>query len=145
MEGNIKISLIPKRKIAPKGEEGLAPNPLLYYIDVIERKVANVTTDDATEELTNKTLNNAVGKGTWTASGTWTLPAMTFGGDIALPTTTGVKVGTATNQLLGFYNATPVDQPATVSDPSGGGTIDTEARTAIVALIDRLQELGLVA
>lgn len=32
------------------------------------------------EELTNKTLNASVGKGTWTASGTWALPAFTAGG-----------------------------------------------------------------
>lgn len=32
------------------------------------------------EEFTNKTLNASVGKGTWTASGTWTLPAHTAGG-----------------------------------------------------------------
>jgi len=67
------------------------------------------------------------------------------GKNIALSTSTGTKIGTATNQLLGFYNATPVDQPATVSDPSGGATQDAEARTAISAIIDRLQELGLIA
>jgi hypothetical protein len=33
-----------------------------------------------TEELDNKTLDSSVGKGTWTASGTWTLPAVTAGG-----------------------------------------------------------------
>jgi len=32
------------------------------------------------EELDNKTLDASVGKGTWTASGTWTLPAWTAGG-----------------------------------------------------------------
>lgn len=37
-----------------------------------------------TEELDNKTLDSSVGKGTWTASGTWTLPAMTFGGAVTL-------------------------------------------------------------
>ncbi len=37
---------------------------------------------DTTNELTNKTLNAAVGKGTWTASGTWTLPAFTLGGNV---------------------------------------------------------------
>ena len=66
-------------------------------------------------------------------------------GNIVLPTVTGTKIGTATNQLLGFYGVIPVDQPATVADPSGGLVIDTEARTAIIAVIDRLQELGLVA
>ena len=57
----------------------------------------------------------------------------------------GIKIGSATSSLLGFYGATPVDRPATVADPAGGGTIDTEARTAIGEVIDRLQELGLIA
>jgi hypothetical protein len=58
----------------------------------------------------------------------------------------GIKIGSATSSLLGFYGATPVDQPATVSDPSGVTTDeDVEARTAINAIIDRLQELGLIA
>jgi hypothetical protein len=57
----------------------------------------------------------------------------------------GLRIGSASTSLLGFYGATPVDKPDTVADPSGGGTIDTEARTAINALIDRLQELGLIA
>jgi hypothetical protein len=35
------------------------------------------------EELTNKTLTSSVGKGTWTASGTWTLPAFTLGGTVS--------------------------------------------------------------
>jgi len=57
----------------------------------------------------------------------------------------GIKIGSATSSLLGFYGVTPVDQPGTVADPAGGGTVDTEARTAINAIIDRLQELGLIA
>ena len=57
----------------------------------------------------------------------------------------GIKLGSATSSLLGFYGATPVDRPATVADPTGGGTIDAEARTAINDIIDRLQELGLIA
>lgn len=57
----------------------------------------------------------------------------------------GLKIGSANTSLLGFYGVTPVDQPATVADPTGGGTIDTEARTAIGLIIDRLQELGLIA
>ena len=57
----------------------------------------------------------------------------------------GIKIGSATSSLLGFYGVTPVDQPATVADPAGGGTQDAEARTAINAIIDRLQELGLIA
>ena len=59
--------------------------------------------------------------------------------------TNGTKFGTATDQLIGFYNTTPVNQPATVADPSGGVTTDAEARTAIGEIIDRLQELGLIS
>lgn len=36
-----------------------------------------------TEELTSKTLTSSVAKGTWTASGTWTLPALTLGGTVS--------------------------------------------------------------
>jgi hypothetical protein len=37
-------------------------------------------------------------------------------GNITVGTTTGTKIGTATTQKLGFYNATPVVQPAAVTD-----------------------------
>lgn len=50
------------------------------------------------------------------------------GTNLVLGTTTGTKIGTGTNQLLGFYNATPVDQPALTAD-----------------LLDSLQEVGLIA
>jgi hypothetical protein len=41
---------------------------------------------------------------------------MILGGEnIVLDTSTGTKIGTATSQLLGFYNATPVDQPAALT------------------------------
>ena len=66
------------------------------------------------------------------------------GKNLVFDTTTGTKIGTATGQKIGFYGVTPVDQPLTVSDPAGGGTVDTEARTAVNTIIDRLQELGLV-
>lgn len=39
----------------------------------------------------------------------------------------------------------PVDQLDTITDPSGGATVDSEARTAVNSLIDRLQEIGLIA
>jgi hypothetical protein len=50
------------------------------------------------------------------------------GTNLVLGTVTGTKIGTATAQKLGFWNATPVDQPALTAD-----------------LLDSLQELGLVA
>lgn len=76
----------------------------------------------------------------------WASNVLEIGAEAAgTGTLRGFKIGTATTSLLGFYGVTPVDQPATVADPAGGGTIDTEARTAINAIIDRLQELGLIA
>lgn len=50
------------------------------------------------------------------------------GTNLQLATTTGTKIGTAANQKLGFWNATPVDQPAVTAD-----------------LLDSLQEVGLIA
>ena len=43
----------------------------------------DVTTLAGSEELTNKTLNASVGKGTWTGSN-WVLPTFTAGGDVQL-------------------------------------------------------------
>lgn len=93
------------------------------------------------------------------AGGTFTGDiTMTGGENIILGTSTGTMIGTATNQLLGFYGKTPVDQPATVSDAAtqvltGTDTVDitkltndlTSCKNAINAIIDRLQELGLIA
>jgi hypothetical protein len=62
-------------------------------------------------------------------------------GDLILTTATGTKIGTATTQKLGFFNATPVVQPAAVADA-------TDAATAITQLNDLLaamRTLGLIA
>jgi hypothetical protein len=61
--------------------------------------------------------------------------------NIVTDTTTGTKIGTATTQKLGFFNATPVVQQAAVADA-------TDAATAITQLNDllaRLRTLGLIA
>lgn len=55
----------------------------------------DVATLAGTEELTNKTLTASVGKGTWTASGTWTLPAFTMGGDIQMSENTNILLDAA--------------------------------------------------
>jgi hypothetical protein len=65
--------------------------------------------------------------------------------DIILGTTTGTKIGTATTQKLGFWNATPVVQQAHIADPAGGATVDTEARAAIASINALLATLGLTA
>lgn len=47
--------------------------------------------------------------------------------------------------LIGFLGATPVARQTHIADPSGGGTQDAEARTAINAILDVLEAFGLVA
>lgn len=58
---------------------------------------------------------------------------------------TGTKLGTATDQKIGFLGKSPVSQQSAISDPAGGGTIDTQARAAISSLIDALQAFGFIA
>ena len=45
----------------------------------------------------------------------------------------------------GLYGVTPVAQAAKINDPSGGATVDSEARTAINAIIDALEGIGITA
>jgi hypothetical protein len=61
--------------------------------------------------------------------------------NIVVNTSTGTKIGTATGQKIGFFNATPVNQPDAVTDGSDAAT----TQAAVNAVIDRLQELGLLA
>jgi len=65
--------------------------------------------------------------------------------NFATDTTTGTKIGTATAQKIGFWNATPAIQPTAVTNATGGATVDAEARTAINALLARLRTVGMIA
>lgn len=65
--------------------------------------------------------------------------------NIVVNATTGTKIATATTQKLAFWNATPIVQPAHIADPSGGATVDAEARTAIDAINALLASTGLSA
>lgn len=76
------------------------------------------------------------------AAGHLTFPAAT---NIILDTVTGTKIGTATTEKLGFWNATPVVRPTAVADATGGVTVDTEARAALNALLSRMRTIGLIA
>jgi hypothetical protein len=82
------------------------------------------------------------------------------GDNIVLSTTNGTKIGTATNQLLGFYNQTPIAQPSTTGVTTNGftqgsgnnihpnstftGGIGTNAYT-ISDIVAHLKSLGLIA
>ncbi len=65
--------------------------------------------------------------------------------NILNPTTAGLGILAATTHKLGFHGATPIVQGASVADASGGATVDAEARTAINALISRIEATGLIA
>lgn len=70
--------------------------------------------------------------------------------NLILGSTTGTKIGTATTQRLGFYGATPVVQGAGIADPVSPGAlyVQSEAvavRNALVSVITRLEQLGLIA
>ena len=56
-------------------------------------------------------------------------------------TTTGTKIGTATTQKIGFWNAAPVVQPAAVADATDAASVITQLN----ALLSRLRTLGLIA
>lgn len=67
------------------------------------------------------------------------------GRNIQLATGTGTKFGTATGQKASFYGVTPVVQAEAISAPSGGATIDTQARTAIDAIRVAIKNFGITA
>ena len=93
------------------------------------------------------------------------------GANIAFGTTTGTKLGTATTQKIGFYNATPAVQPAAVANltvtattgslPTANGSVTianaatptvaelleycVEIETKLEDLLSRLRTIGIIA
>ena len=45
---------------------------------------------------------------------------------------------------VGLNGSTPTTQHAAIADPTGGVTIDAEARTAILLILDALQTTGII-
>lgn len=46
---------------------------------------------------------------------------------------------------FGLGGTTPATQAAHIADPTGGGTVDAQSRTAIAAILDVLDRFGLTA
>ncbi len=67
------------------------------------------------------------------------------GGNIITDTSTGTKIGTATNQKLGFFNAATVVQQANASAAGIALVSDANAKTALTAMYNALANLGLCA
>jgi hypothetical protein len=76
-----------------------------------------------------------------TVSGTLTISAH----DIATDTVTGTKIGTATTQKLGFFNAAPVVQQANASQATINAVTDANAKAALQSIYNALKNLGLCA
>lgn len=60
---------------------------------------------------------------------------------ITFNATTGSKIGIATTQKLGFWNATPVVQPTAVADATDAASVITQVN----ALLAKLRTIGLIA
>ena len=56
-----------------------------------------------------------------------------------------ITVGADASAKVGFHGATPTAQAAHIPDPSGGTTVDAEARAAINAILMALEGKGLLA
>ena len=67
------------------------------------------------------------------------------GRNMQFGTTNGTKIGTASNQKVGFFGVAPVAQQSHISAPSGGVTVDGQARGAITSTLTALAALGFVA
>jgi len=59
-----------------------------------------------------------------------------FGGN------TGTKIG-GTGSKLALYGNTPIARQAHITDPTGGATIDAEARTAINSILAQMDNIGI--
>lgn len=57
----------------------------------------------------------------------------------------GSKFGTTNKDKIAFYGATPVVQSGAISSPSGGLTVDSQARSAIDVIRIALQNFGITA
>ena len=117
----------------------------LAYKEKHDATVNQLATVDGAETLTNKTLSGV------------TLADAT---NVILNATTGSKIGTATTQKLGFFNATPVAQPSAVGAATGfaagttaatfheddtyTGNVGSTAYT-INGIVAALKNLGLLA
>jgi len=91
---------------------------------------------DGEQALILKSSEVVLGKNT-TCTGNLTLSTK----NIVTDTTTGTKIGTATTQKLGFYDKTPVVQPAAVADATDAASVITQLNL----LLSRMRDLGLIA
>lgn len=51
----------------------------------------------------------------------------------------------AITDSLGLFGKTPIGQQSSIADPTGGTTVDSQARTAINSILDVLDNFGFTA
>ena len=137
----------------------LATGALPTAITVASANLVDLTIVDADVSATAAIAGSKVapnfGAQNVVTTGTLGAGATTLGGNLTLGdnnivagTTTGVKVGTAITQKLGFYNATPIVQPAAAAQAAVATTGATDASpfgyteaqaNAIVALVNEMR------
>ena len=112
----------------------------------------------ATDNLTIKSTSNVTNSGSviinTAVSVSTTAVTVTDGINYVLGTTTGTKFGTANNQKIGFFNATPIVQPSSTTDlraalinlglyTTGGATpLDLNGGTLTVPTIQAVTTAG---
>lgn len=57
----------------------------------------------------------------------------------------GVSLGSSTTQKISLYGKTPIVQQGAISSPSGGTTVDSQARSAIDSIRTALTNIGITA
>jgi len=119
---------------------------------------AQIYTDSAAKLLisNNTEINFIIGAGTSTNEiAKFVTGGLTFADakNIAFNTTTGTKLGTATNQKISFWNATPIEQPTTAvaaaAFVANAGTAVNDASTfdgyTLGKVVKALRNAGLLA
>ena len=92
------------------------PTNLADGLDIIDSAAVNFLTFVSTTATPSMTISQNC--------------TMANGKNIALNTSTGTKIGTAASQKLGFWNATPVVQPATAGTTTGFTAVNTSTVVA---------------
>ena len=95
--------------------------------------------EDRIREIVREELNRSRARYVFDA-----LVQLLDGKNIRVGRGTGTTIGTATDQKVGFHGKTSI-QATKINDPTGGTTVDSEARTAINAIIDALEGKGITA
>lgn len=113
----------------------LAPNSIQFF-HATSAKAMNISTNAGVMNFSVDNFGTACAK--FDTSGNFNI---TEAKNVILGTTTGTKIGTATTQKLGFWNATPIAQKTGYGTPTGGA-ITANFPGATATLLQTAQELA---